>query len=467
MLWLLAFTVALLPIGTRLFVGSVISGIHEYEALFLYGSDLVVVAVCIASYFLYREQLLRLVRTRGTMALWVFLITAAASVAAAPSISLALYVFSRLVLLVIFSYSLAAIITARHALRFVLAVIAVVAVIQGVVGFVQFKAQSSIGLGFLGEPKLLAYTGAASTVQVSSADVSPAAGGRFLRVYGTFPHPNIYAGFLVLGLLSLAYWYFWCEQQITKDLFRHPRSWWQERGRVLQTLNKYLTHRYFYLRLLIVAGSFVVTFGLALSFSRSGWLAALVGILLFCGLLVRYFPGAMLRLALMLAACAVASYSLLSPMIFQRTRLALGQPAVDDRLTYLRVGAAALVEQPFGVGIGNQVLYSVRERAYQHFGMARAWQFEPVHNLYVLIAVELGLIGLLSFLCFLGMVVWRLIHLVTPEKALALALLCGLLTSGLFDHYLWTLQPGRLMLWVVIGVLLSLIGANQAVDKRR
>ena len=40
-------------------------------------------------------------------------------------------------------------------------------------------------------------------------------------------------------------------------------------------------------------------------------------------------------------------------------------------------------------------------------------------------------------------------------KLFTLGALVSLLVFGLFDHFLWTIQPGRLMLWVVIGIAVS------------
>jgi hypothetical protein len=43
----------------------------------------------------------------------------------------------------------------------------------------------------------------------------------------------------------------------------------------------------------------------------------------------------------------------------------------------------------------------------------------------------------------------------TPNAILAGATLTGLGVISLFDHYLWTLAPGRLMLGLVIGLFLG------------
>jgi hypothetical protein len=40
----------------------------------------------------------------------------------------------------------------------------------------------------------------------------------------------------------------------------------------------------------------------------------------------------------------------------------------------------------------------------------------------------------------------------SPHSILASAVLVGLGTISLFDHYLWTLAPGRIMVGVTVGL---------------
>jgi hypothetical protein len=48
----------------------------------------------------------------------------------------------------------------------------------------------------------------------------------------------------------------------------------------------------------------------------------------------------------------------------------------------------------------------------------------------------------------------------TPESVLASAMLAGLGVIGLFDHYLWSLAPGRLMLALALGLWAGSIKDN-------
>jgi O-antigen ligase len=128
---------------------------------------------------------------------------------------------------------------------------------------------------------------------------------------------------------------------------------------------------------------------------------------------------------------------------------------MDYRLLYANVGAKLIGNNPLGVGVGTQVYYSVTNDLYQNRGLTKLWQWEPIHNLYLLIGSEIGLFGLLSFLAFLGIVSWRLLRRVSLEAAVGVSLLVAILVLGLFDHFLWDLQPGRLLLWLTIATAVA------------
>ena len=457
MIWFFLAAVAVIPVGTRLLIGTVIPGFHEYEAIFLYGSDIVMLLLLCLAWRRHHLRARELFRGSGGLFLVVMLIAAGAAAVTAPSAWLAVYGIGRLALLMLFAFAIGALAGKKQLLQAVLAVISIMTLLQAGIAISQFKLQGSVGLSKFGEPQLLTYAGSTSTIS--------AEGGRVLRVYGTFPHPNVLAAFLVLGILSLAYWYLWCEQEIRlsfRATTRNPVSRWTSRE-YLRVLNSYLKHRYFYLRLATAAAMFVVLLALALTFSRTGWFAGVVGMLCLALLTLRSkmhdgraAHGAVLRLLLMVAVCAAAVYLLFAPLIGPRVEVRTTEPAVSERLTYTDIGLQLVGDSFGGVGAGNQVLYSVNHNLYQERGLTNVWDWEPVHNLYLLVASELGLLGLLSFLAFLGMVTWQLVRQqATLESAVVLALLAAMLVAGLFDHYLWDLQPGRLMLWLVIGLALS------------
>ena len=71
-----------------------------------------------------------------------------------------------------------------------------------------------------------------------------------------------------------------------------------------------------------------------------------------------------------------------------------------------------------------------------------------------MVFAELGIFGLLV-VCVI------LFQLVRLAPVWGHPFLVALFALSLFDHFLWTLQPGRLMLWLIIGIV---IGVNSACD---
>jgi O-antigen ligase len=111
---------------------------------------------------------------------------------------------------------------------------------------------------------------------------------------------------------------------------------------------------------------------------------------------------------------------------------------------------AAIRERPLtGVGAGNFPLEMLRQRT------ATIPQY--VHNVPLLLAAEVGLLG-----GFIWIGAWMAGGIaltagrrrrVSPESVAALAAWCAIGVIGLFDSYPWSLQAGRLLTAVTLGLL--------------
>jgi O-antigen ligase len=98
-----------------------------------------------------------------------------------------------------------------------------------------------------------------------------------------------------------------------------------------------------------------------------------------------------------------------------------------------------------GVGIGSFII-ELAGRA------GEGYVVEPAHNIFLLAGAELGLPGLLLLIALFISFGYRLIKTKNPNAILAGAALTALGFISLFDHYLWTLAPGRILLGLVIGI---------------
>lgn len=260
---------------------------------------------------------------------------------------------------------------------------------QAIVIMLQFALGRSLGLSFLGERSFDITTSGIAHIELF--------GRQFLRPYGTFPHPNVAAAFLVIGTI------------MTSDNFK-----------VTSRLARRIT-------LLFTVFSVVATFSKAA-------LAALAISALFLFAKARYF----LIGLLVLAVLTVLSFKAIPE-----------QPtaSVAERLVLIKAALEIAAKNPLlGVGSG-QFIPQLAELDLTSLAQIRLLQ--PVHNVFLLILAENGLIGLFLFAAVLFATARRIN---SPPK---LALYAAILIFLSVDHYLWTLHQGKMLLWLSLGYILS------------
>lgn len=286
---------------------------------------------------------------------------------------------------------------------------------QASVALLEAISQNTEWLHFLHLPwpgSLTAATSAASVAQ-------NAEGARWLRAYGTLPHPNILGGVLLLYLGAVI------ERCLQPE--RKREAW-----------------------LLALALGVV---SLALTFSRAAWLGA--GIMLLGGIILRPVVearGRWSRLLLVSLASAFLTALLLLPFFIARATgdasIPTEQRSADERALFAQAGLEVIQARPWlGVGAGAFV-ESLAQRSDWHN------RLEPVHNLFLLVTAETGVGGALAVLGLGGAILWRLWHrrrvASLSEMMWGLALL-GALTVGQFDHFWWTLPPARTLFVIALG----------------
>lgn len=265
--------------------------------------------------------------------------------------------------------------------------------IQGMFGVVQVLRGASLGLGFLGESQVVSGMQGSSFITL---------GGRvFLRAYGTFSHPNIFAGFLILAiLLGIA-----CSRKFSG-------------------LGISLT---------ILSFSF-----LAITFSRS---AFLVGLLILLILLAR-------------SVSRVRSKAFsVSPLLFLerfRNLIKGSDNSWTERVALFRASMEVIKENFFlGTGVGNFVKAMGEYSPRTSKGILL---LQPVHNIFVLVFAELGLFGFLGFFYIL---VKNFLENVKRITFFKMAVLLSILIIGFWDHYLFSLPQG-LAIFMFLYLLLVL-----------
>ena len=283
--------------------------------------------------------------------------------------------------------------------------------LQILIGSAEFLTQTTTFLA----PLNMTWPGLLDPSMRGASVVELADGTRWLRTYGTLPHPNVVGGFTLIFLAGPAAFFLLDEK-------RHPWA------------------------LPLLTGGAAL---LILTFSRSAWLGlGVIGLVL--ALRVRRLP----LKRLMAAGLATLTGLLITTLPLQQlifTRGGVGAVATE---TFSNAGRVWLMEQAFrlirdhpitGVGAGAFIVESALRTPYGYF-------VEPVHNLQLLVTAELGIPGALIGVG-LGVLILRRVWRTTQPKAILFsALLLGLLTTSFFDHYLWTLAPGRMLLGLALGL---------------
>jgi O-antigen ligase len=197
----------------------------------------------------------------------------------------------------------------------------------------------------------------------------------------------------------------------------------------------------FVLTSLPLIGGWGVLFGfltLIASFSK-GALASLVVI----GLIFLFRKR--LKSSLKILPVGLVVISLFLPVVALKNSCSYPR-SVSQRLELSALAGEIFGQQPItGVGLGNFIPSAA-------FKPGISWFLQPVHNIYLLVAAETGLLGLLVFSCLLFKLMKKL--LAKEKWGLAFSLLAILLT-GLVDHYWLTLQQTQLLFAIVIGAGLT------------
>jgi O-antigen ligase len=106
------------------------------------------------------------------------------------------------------------------------------------------------------------------------------------------------------------------------------------------------------------------------------------------------------------------------------------------------------------VGLGSSIasLPSAFKPFRQVVGYSPSWWLQPVHNIFLLMLVEIGTLGLLIML----IVILRFIFYLSKKgSGDFLIFFWAFAISGLNDHYWLTLQQTTLILVIITGLILS------------
>lgn len=383
-------------------------------------------------------------------------------------------------------------------------------IFQSIIGIWQFLIQKSVGLFWLKESLVLPNLAGVAKIILN--------GDKYIRSYGLFPHPNILGGFLVMSILiNLLMIKFYKNGSFEgiffnkKEMF-HPSTnvppqykcstWNILRGRrgtfygagaehftgqawklikkIIGAVCSWLGSENFlnyYFRIAL----FVQSFGLILTFSKSAIIGLVLGVLM----LNFYFKDKIwkdfhesrenrkisARFFIFLEKFKFVTFFLvffvLAIFILKPNFNSYLGESVGERLNQINVSRGTFIENPIlGLGIGQYVFDLLKNYQWEN------WQYQPVHNVFLLIINETGTIGFLIFLVFIVVIFEECKILKFNNEELEnnedknendylnnrlyfylKSIFVAFLFIMLFDHYFWDIQQGQILLWLVLGLL--------------
>ena len=410
--FLLLFSI---PFQTRIILWQQSWYFNEWQAISIYGTDILLLTLFV--FWFFRSGKLSISKT--DYFLLAFVVISAFSI----KNFLGFFSFLKLFEFVLFYFYLKSYAVDKFGFSRSLTVLIAGGLFQGGIAVLQFWQQSDLGLRILGESLLgKDMTGIASFFNLH--------GEKVVRAYGTTPHPNVLAAYLFLSIF--ASYFIWFYKKV-----RYEYLFW--------------------------AGYALLLFAFFFSFARVAVFLLGVNFIIRGCLLVfkfknNFWHGKALKVVWVTGLIIAVFAVLYWPEALSRLKISGDEEAVQMRIFYNRESLKSL--SWLGVGTGNFVnwLMVVDPNLPRHL-------YQPVHNIYLLIFSETGIPGAAAFATFLIFLVKDFIKRTKLERFhhySVLLVFASFLFMGVFDHFLWTIQQGRFIFWIVLSVLA--IDENDDID---
>lgn len=270
------------------------------------------------------------------------------------------------------------------------------------IGLIQFTTGISPNIPLIGS-----YDFSSSTPNIATSYFLD---HKFLRAYGTTPHPNILSALIVFGTGLLSF--------------------------VIAGKKKRLNYFYYSAYAILVLGA-------AISFSRTGILMLVIFLLIHKkSFFSRHYKYLIffIVLSLALALWLVSGLSVQSKSVTERFELNL-------------IGLKIFFDYPiFGVGVGNYLI-GAQNYFFESFNLRL---FQPPHNAIILFLAEYGVVGFVIALIAIYRPLVRLFHAHSKlAQNLLIPLLLAFIFGSLFDHYFLTQFQTNYILAILLGLILA------------
>lgn len=402
-----------IPLQTRIILRSWGIGFNEWNSAFFYFTDLLIIFVfCLWFLRLFFKKAIFKISNYDFF-LFVFLIISTISIKNSLNPALGFYRILKLTEFSLLYFYLKSNFQFFR-LQNLLLIFLFSSFFQSILAILQYIKGSDLGLRILGETVL--------NKNLFNVATFISNGEKIMRPYGTLPHPNVLAFVLFFSIFIFYFLYF------SKSRFANSNI-----GIFIYGISLF---------------AFFLTFSRIIIF---GWLISLISIILITKRKFKNFAFSpkIKKLIFLTIAVSFIFSIIFFPQVLSRLKISSAEEAVILRNFYTKV---SFFEKPFfGVGIGNFVNW-LKEINPGLTGNI----YQPVHNIYLLVFSETGILGLAAFSLFLIFLIrayFKKIDFNQPFYYSLFIFFATILFFGIFDHFMLTLQQGGIIFWLILGVI--------------
>jgi len=290
-------------------------------------------------------------------------------------------------------------------------------IVPALLGLGQFIGQDASGNKWLGLASH--HPGDLGVAVIESTNAAGEVTGRWLRAYGSFDHPNILGALMAIAIILI---------MVASQYYESNLS-----------------------RFLLFASVGLWSLTALVSWSRTAWLAILFGWLISLMLIGRKDRHRRQFLVVFLLGLLLWSGLWFWPFKdLGRSRVS-GEPRLEQKSLVERkesYGEALRIIREhlwLGVGLGNYTGFLSR----QNETIGPAWNYQPVHNSFLLIISEIGLLGFV----WLAVGLVMLLRSASKRSEIIWPLGVSFIWLLLMDHWWWSLHSGIVYFWLVISSL--------------
>ena len=290
---------------------------------------------------------------------------------------------------------------------------------QAIIAIGQFLKQGSLGLILFGESTFGPdMTGIASFFVDS--------GEKVIRAYGITPHPNVLAAYLFLSIFAFYFLVIYSAKS-SVIYWAYP----------------------------VILSGFFFTFSRTIIFLWAVGVSLIMAIIYFNGPFKRKFldneflRAKIIKTVWLTAITCMFFVVFYQPEIASRLTLSSKEEAVQLRVFYNEESLKGGINL-FGIGPGDFTGWLMEQNP-----NLPVYIYQPVHNIYLLIYTEIGIVGFGLFMLFLGGLLYEFIKkfkLREIKYHSFILITLSILFMGLFDHFLLTIQQGRFVFWLSLAL---------------